>query len=112
MEIRAWWTLRTGLTPWPPVPIFTGRVETVARARRSGLVKVTCADRFAQINDEGFEGARRAPAGVNPIAAISALIQEVYPNAAVIDQVHTLTTVPAGLAWDAGDGSRGKAVDE
>lgn len=112
VELRAWWTLIAGATVYPDVPVFTGRVESVSRDRHSGRVRVRCQDRFAAINDAGFEDLRAATAGVTIPVAISILIREVFGEVAVTDLTGSTVTIPTGLIWRDGDGSRGQAIDD
>jgi len=111
VELRAWVTVAAGNITYPPVPVFTGRVERRERSRRSGLVQVECWDRFAAINDDAFETPRATPAGARIADATATLIKETHPSVAVTDLTGLPSTVPAGLTWDLGDGSRGLAID-
>lgn len=111
VEVRIWRTITTGTHTHPLVPLFTGRVEKRARIRRAGTVVVECWDRFAAINDDAFETPR--PVARMPITgAITTLIKETYPTATVTDTTGATAIIPAGLTWDAGDGSRGEAIDK
>lgn len=111
VELRVWVTISQGTRTFPEIPVFTGRVEQVTRERRTGKVKVRALDRFAQINDEGFEQLRSLPVGAIT-AGITTLIHEVYPDATVTDTTGSTATIPTGLMWRDGDGSRGQAVDD
>ena len=110
VELRIWVTIGSGTTTFPPVPVFTGRVQTRSRARRSGLIDVECWDRFAAINDDGFEAPEPAPYGSRIVDAIRSLIGETHPGVSVADMTASNSTVPAALTWDYGDGSRGRAI--
>lgn len=112
VQVRIWVTITAGTTTFPPVPVFTGRVQARSRTRRSGLVDVECWDRFADINDDGFEAPEQAPAGARIAAAITTLIADTHPAAAVTDVTGSTAMVPAALAWDFGDGSRGQAIQK
>ncbi|HET8684971.1 MAG TPA: DUF5047 domain-containing protein [Micromonosporaceae bacterium] len=112
VRLRIWHTVTTGTYTFPPVPVFAGRVESVSRVRRSGLVRVVGLDPMAQVNDDAFEEIRPAPRGTRVTQAIADLIREVHPDAAVTDTTGSAVTVPAGVQWRDGDGSRGQAVDD
>lgn len=109
--LRAFVTVTASATVFPEVPVFTGPLLNVKRARWSGQLAVEAKDPFKQINREAFELVRRVPAGTLNTAAIRALIMEVFEQAAVIDLTGSQTVLPVSTAWDAGPGSRGTAID-
>lgn len=111
-EIRVWSIISTGTVTFPRVPLFTGRIERRSRVRRSGSVVLECWDRFAAINDDSFEAPRAAPAGSRISDAIAQLILETHPTSNVAITATAQSLVPVGLTWDAGDGSRGQAIDK
>lgn len=111
-EIRIWRSVITGSRVFDAVPIFTGRIESRNRARRSGQMTLQCQDRFAAINDDAFGDPRNAPAGMEISQAIAMLINETFPTAAVAITATSGATIPVGSSWAAGDGSRGAAIDK
>lgn len=112
VELRVWSVISQGATAFPRVPIFTGRVESRTRDRRSGKISLECWDRFAAINDDAFEAPRPAPAGQRISDTIGTLIQETFTDVAVSNTATSGAVVPAGLTWGDGDGSRGLAIDK
>jgi hypothetical protein len=108
-ELRVWAGISYGPGDVELVPVFRGRVATVERTTLSGQLHITAMDRFADINDAGFETTRAAPAGARLTDAIRSLIGEVLPDATVTDLTAATATVPAGLVWDR---DRGSAIDD
>lgn len=110
--LRALVTITSGATVFPQVPVFAGKLLDDELEWMSGRVQVQAADPMWQINRESFESLRAAPANARVVDVINLLIVEVFPSATVLDLTGSQVTVPAGTVWDAGKGSRGKAVDD
>lgn len=104
--------IHAGATVYGPIPVFAGRVLDVERIRWSGRLTVSAVDPMWQVNREHFETLRRAPEGMLIPHAILMLLREVFPDATLQDTTGTTVAVPAEMVWNAGKGSRGKAVDE
>lgn len=92
------------------VPIFTGRVETIKRDRRSGKMTVTGSDLFADVNDTQFENPRVPTATASAVGNIQLLVAEVFPSAGwIVDSDVPPYGVTQGIMWDT---DRGKAIDD
>lgn len=110
--LQAWVTVTAGKTSFPPVPVFAGKLGTVKKARWEGMLDVAAVDPMWQVNKESFESMRPAPRGMEVVSAIAMLLAEVFPGATLDDRTGSTATIPASTAWDAGAGSRGRAIDE
>lgn len=112
MWLKAYVDVTAGATGFPEVPVFAGPVQDADRTRWSGFVAVKAVDPFWRVNREAFEQLRPAPADQPIVDTILVLLREVYPDATLQDLTSSTATVPAGLAWNPGQGSRGRAIDE
>lgn len=111
--LRVLVTVSTGGTVFPAVPVFAGKLLTSTRRRRSGAVATVGVDPMWQINRESFETPRAALKGTPVVGLVQQLIQEVFPDATLDDQLGSAAVVPTvGLLWDAAATSRGDAIDE
>lgn len=94
------------------VPVFYGRIDSVEDTNQfDAAAEVRCSDRMADVNDARFESPRAAPTGWPIVTAITTLLTEACPGAAVDIAwgVDVDSQVPSGLMWDT---DRGKAVDD
>jgi hypothetical protein len=110
--LRGYATVYAGATVFPEVPVFAGPLSDVKRQRWSGKLTVSGRDPFRQVNREPFEALRTAPAGALIPEAILMLLQEVFPNATLLDLTGSTAVVPPSTVWDARAGSRGAAIDD
>lgn len=101
-----------GAKAFPWIPVFAGKVTVADKQRWSGYVSISAADPMRQVNLEAFEDLTPAQEGTLIPSMIRHLLRDVFPEATLEDQTGSTATVPAGLAWNYGDGSRGRAIDE
>lgn len=109
--LQAFTTIRAGASSYGPFPVFAGKLNRTKRRRRSGMVMVRARDPFFQINKEALEAPRPAPT-VDLAAAAKTLLAEVFPYATLTSTATVSATIPEGTVWNAGDGSRGRVLDE
>ncbi len=111
-----WATVRVRITAgaavFPDVPVFAGKVLSVTRDRWEGQVVVSAVDPMWQVNKEAIELPRPAPSGTRVVTGIQILIGEVFAGAAVADLTGDTSLIPAATLWNAGSGSRGRAIDD
>lgn len=110
--VRALVTVKAGATVFPEIPLFAGKLLKDELEWMSGHVAVKGADPMWQVNREPFETLRGAPAGARVVDTVELLLTEVFPYATLQDLTGSQVTIPAGVVWDAGRGSRGKAIDD
>lgn len=110
-----WVTVRVriaaGLDVFPDIPVFAGKIAKVRRQRWSGQIAVSAVDPMWQVNKEAIETPRPAPT-VTIVYGIQTLLAEVFPQATLTDYTGSQATIPSSTLWNAGAGSRGKAMDE
>lgn len=109
--LQAFTTIYAGSIAYGPIPVFAGKVTQTKRRRRSGQTMVRAVDHFRQINQEPIEAPRQAPT-TGMATAILTLLREVFPSASLTDKTTLSVTIPDGTVWNAGWGSRGRALDE
>lgn len=110
-----WATVRVrisaGLTVFPDIPVFAGKLLRVRKPRWSSTLTVSAVDPMWQVNKEAIEAPRPAPLNSPITAGITTLIAEVFPDASFVDLTASTETIPATL-WNGGSGSRGRTIDE
>lgn len=110
--LRAYVTVTMGEYSFPEIPVFAGKLSTVARMRWSGMLRVSAVDPMWQVNREPFDTPRQPSAGMSIPDTIRALLLEVFDESGLQDLSGSGATVPAGTVWDTAPGARGKAIDE
>jgi len=109
--LQAFTTIEAGATAYGPIPVFAGKVTRVKRKRRSGVVMVKAVDPMRQVNQEPIEAPRQAPQVPIPTAILT-LLREVLPSASLTNETTLSVTITDNTVWNAGWGSRGRALDE
>lgn len=111
-----WLTVRmrvsAGLSVFPDVPVFAGKVLRVRKQRWSGKMTVQAVDPMWQVNREAIEAPRPAPAGDRLAGGIHTLLSEVFGQASLTDLTGSTAAVPPATLWNGGTGSRGRTIDE